>query len=486
MEEPLNQLKNSETFKIVPNDKDLERSGEIIEKMRDFFNTGETLTYEFRKTQLKKFYQAIKNNEKGVYEAVRKDMGKPDYEIMTSELGLMYYEITHAIKNLKKWMKKKKAKTPFYNFGTKSYRYATPKGVTLIIGPWNYPFMLAFNPLVGAIASGCCAVIKPPDFAFETSKTIDKIVNEAFDEKYIKVIEGDASAAQKLLEFKWDHIFFTGSTRVGKIVQEAANKHMTTVTLELGGPNPTIIDKTANIGKTIDSIMYGKWINLGQTCLAPNHLFVHESIKDKFLSEFIRKMKKTFSDNPAESPYLARINNPNHHKRLVGLLDEGEILHGGKSSERDLFIEPTILINADFSKSRVTKEEIFGPILPVIPYNDTNFTLDDVIKKTNENIEPLSIYLFSKDKNVHKKVLNELRAQNIVINDTALQFANPNIPFGGIGSSGNGGAHGYFTFEQFSIIKSIMEQNMPLHTIRWVRRPPYNKIKLFLTRFFFK
>ena len=480
LQQPIHQIK------IVQNDNNLERSGEIVNSMREYFKTGATLPFEFRREQLKKFHNAIKNNEKGIYEAIRKDMGKPDYEILSTEVGLTLMEISFAIKHLKGWMKKKKTKTPFFNYGTKSYRYPTPKGVVLIIGPWNYPFMLVMNPLIGAIAAGCCAVVKPPDFAFETSKIIQKILHETFDENYIIVIEADGSGTEKLLDLQWDHIFYTGSTRIGKLIQEKATKNLTSVTLELGGINPAIVDKTANIGKAIDSIMYGKWINLGQTCLAPNHIYVHEKIKEKFTSELIRRMKKQFTDNPIESENLARINNPNHHKRLVSLLDEGEILHGGNYSEQDLFVEPTIIVNPNRDKSKILNEEIFGPILPIVTFNDKDFTLDKILEKINAGEEPLSAYLFSNDKKVQIKIVNTLKSQNILINDTTLQFVNPNLPFGGVGTSGIGGYHGYYTFEQFSLIKSVMHQNMPFHLVRWVRRPPYNRIKIFITKFFFK
>ena len=284
----VNQFKTSDTFKIVENDSNVERAGEILSSMREFFNSGATLSYDFRKTQLKKFHKAIKDNEKGINEAIRKDMGKSDFEILSTETGLTLFETSYAIKHLKGWMKKKKAKTPFYNFGNKSYRYPSPRGVALIIGPWNYPFQLIMVPLIGAIASGCCSILKPPDFAYDTSKIIKKIISETFDEKYIKVIEADGSGTQKLLELQWDHIFYTGGTKIGKLIYEQASKNLTTVTLELGGVNPCIVDKNANITKAIDSIMFGKWINLGQTCLAPNHIYVHQAVREKFINDLMK------------------------------------------------------------------------------------------------------------------------------------------------------------------------------------------------------
>ena len=484
----IDQIKNSETFKIVQNDTDLDRIEEIVANMRKYFNTGATLPYEFRKKQLKKFYKAIDDNEKAIFDAVRTDMGKPDYEILISETGVTKLETSFALKHLKGWMKKKKAKTPFYNFGTKSYRYASPKGVVLVIGPWNYPFQLVMVPVLGALAAGCCVVIKPPDYAYETSKIIKKMISENFDENYVKVIEADGSGTEKLLQQKWDHMFYTGGTRVGKIVYQHAVKNLTTVTLELGGVNPAIIDKNVNIGKAVDAIMFGKWLNLGQTCIAPNTLYIHEDVQEEFTQKLLKKMKKTFGDNPRESKVLARINNPNHHQRLVSLLDDGKAIIGGKQFEQELFIEPTVLVEADRDKSKVVNQEIFGPILPLVPFNDTTFTLDNILEKVNSGEEPLTVYLFSNDKKVHEKVVSRVRSQNLLINDTLTQFTNSNLPFGGVASSGIGGYHGYYTFEQFSIIKSVMNQNLPtlIHTLRWVRRPPYNRVKMFMTRFFFR
>lgn len=486
VEEPIEHIKNADTFKIVQNDSAIDRAEELLTAMRDYFTSGATLSYKFRKTQLQKFHTAIKDNEEEINKAIRVDMGKSDYEILSTETGLTLFETSHALKHLKKWMNKKKAKTPFFNYGNKSYRYPSPKGVVLIIGPWNYPFQLIMVPLIGAIAAGCCAIVKPPDYAFETSKVIKKIISATFDDRYIKVIEADGSGTQKLLELQWDHIFYTGSTRIGKAIYEQAAKNLTTVTLELGGVNPAIVDKKANIGKAIDSIMFGKWINLGQTCLAPNHIYVHESIQEQFTKGLLKRLQKQFGEDPKSSKYLARINNPNHHKRLVSLLAEGKILYGGKDYEQDLFIEPTIMVEADPKTSKVINQEIFGPILPLVPFNDTTFTLDQVLEKINAGEEPLSVYLFTNDKKVQEKVVQTVRSQNFLINDTALQFVNPNIPFGGVASSGIGAYHGYYTFEQFSIMKSVMIQNLPLHTTRWIRRPPYNGLKFFLTRFFFK
>ncbi len=488
LEQSIDQIKNADSFKIVQNDSDLDRLDEIIASMRAYFNSGATLPYDFRKTQLKKFYKAIKDNEKGIFDAVRKDMGKPDYEILVSETGVTLLETTFALKHLKGWMKKKKAHTPFYNFGTKSYRYPSPKGVVLIIGPWNYPFQLVMVPVLGAIAAGCCVVIKPPDYAYETSKIIKKIISETYTENYVKVIEADGPGTEKLLQGKWDHIFYTGGTRVGKIVYQHAVENLATVTLELGGVNPTIIDKNANLGKALDSIMFGKWLNLGQTCIAPNHIYIHEAIQEKFTNGLIKRMKDLYGENPRDSKFLARINNPNHHKRLVGLLADEKVLYGGKQNEQELFIEPTIVVGSDLNKSKVINQEIFGPILPIVPYNDTTFTLDNILEKVNSGQEPLSVYLFTNDKMVQQKVVSKVKSQNILINDTLLQFTNQNLPFGGVASSGIGGYHGFYTFEQFSIMKSVMNQNLPtfFHTIRWIRRPPYNRVKFLMTRFFFK
>ncbi|MBU5675640.1 aldehyde dehydrogenase [Alkaliphilus sp. MSJ-5] len=444
----------------------------IVEKQREYFYTEETKDINFRISQLKLLKKIIIKNEEKLLIALKNDLNKSAFEAYETEIGTVLMELNYTIKRLRSWIKPKKVKTSITNFLSKSYIYSEPYGVVLIIAPWNYPFQLAISPLIGAIAAGNCAIIKPSEYATNTSKIVKEIINNNFKENFITVIEGGRDTNIKLLQQNLDYIFFTGSVSVGKAVMEEAAKNLTPVTLELGGKSPCIVHSDADIKLAAKKIVWGKFLNAGQTCVAPDYLFVHKDIKYKLISCIIDTIKLFFGEEPRESLDYGRIINQEHLGRLGELLKEGSIIVGGDIDRNEKYISPTIMENITWN-NHIMKEEIFGPILPILEYS----SLNEVITSIRNHGKPLALYLFTKCKEVEREVLEKLSFGGGCVNDTIMHLTSPHLPFGGVGSSGMGSYHGKASFDTFSHKKSILKSSS-YFDIK-LKYPPYgNKIKL--------
>lgn len=451
----------------------MENYNEILESQKNFFYSKK-IDLNFRIKSLLKLKKAIKDNEAMVIRALNRDLGKSQFEGYLTEIGLIYEEIDYAIKNIKKWAKRKKVKSPLYTFPGRGYIYKEPYGVVLIIGPFNYPFQLVMSPLIGAIAAGNCVMIKPSEHSMETTKALIEIINCNFNEEYIKVLDPTLGkkVVSELLDLKFNYVFFTGSVKVGKIIMEKCSKNLIPVTLELGGKSPCIVDKDADIKLSAKRIVWGKFLNLGQTCIAPDYLLLHSDIKDEFLKALIKEIKMQFGDNPLESPDYGRIINEIETSRLAGYIKEGDIYYGGNINIEERYIEPTVLINIK-DNSKVLTEEIFGPIFPVIEFTD----LDKVIDTINKGEHPLALYYFSNNKKKIEKVINETISGGVTINDVIMHILSKNLPFGGVGNSGMGAYHGKESFNTFTHNKSVFKRsNLMEFSFRF---PPYkNKLEI--------
>ncbi|MCB0494766.1 MAG: aldehyde dehydrogenase family protein [Cyclobacteriaceae bacterium] len=427
-----------------------------------------------RKEKLRKLEKWLMTNSDLVIEAVYKDFKKPEVEGFLSEIQPVVAEIRHALRNLHKWARPKKISTPVTYLSTSAHVYFEPKGVCLIIAPWNFPFMLTVLPLVEAIAAGNTAILKPSELTPHTAQLIEDMVSELFAEDEVKVVQGEVATSQQLLALPFDHIFFTGSPAVGKIVMEAAAKNLTSVTLELGGKSPVIVDETANIKDAAEKIVWGKFFNCGQTCVAPDHLYVHENVSSAFVKELKKALNKEYyKEGSVNDLDYGRIVNERHFGRLSSLMEDmvekgGEVLHGGSANSENRLIEPTLVTGLPDS-SRLMQEEIFGPILPVIPFN----SLDEVIGKILKMPSPLALYLYTRSKANTRTIIDELPAGGICINDSVLHFAHYNLPFGGVNNSGIGKSHGYYGFVAFSNEKPVLTQRIGFTTLK-AFYPPYN------------
>ena len=421
----------------------------LFENQQLYYKTGESKTYQNRIKALIKLRTIIENNEDEIINALKQDLGKGSFESYLTEIGFVLKEINYFIKNLKKFMKSKKVKTPIFLFKAKSYLVFEPYGTVLILSPWNYPFQLSIMPLVGAIASGNTVVLKPSPNSVNTSNLLEKLVNNNFNEEFIKVINGSDLEADKLLDIPFDYIFFTGSTKIGKHVMNKASNNLTPVTLELGGKSPVIITDFKDLKLAAKRIAYGKLMNAGQTCIAPDYLLIKKENVDQFI-EYFNLSVKEFYNVPLENDEYPKIINKRHHDRLLSYLDEGTIF-GGKYSFNK--IEPTIIKDINFN-SKIMKEEIFGPILPIITYESLDQTIDHL--KTLD--KPLALYLFSDSKKDINKIINELSFGGATINDTLMHFANSHLPFGGVGLSGINKYHGKSSFKLFSHQKSVLKR----------------------------
>lgn len=429
---------------------------EVLEEQKNFFKTNKTKDVNFRIEQLKKLKSIIKENEDRILEALKKDLNKSFFEGYESEIGIVYEEINYQIKHLRKWTRRKRVSGSIIYFKSKAYIYKEPYGVTLIIGPFNYPFQLIMAPLIGAIAGGNCAVLKPSEHSKYTSEVLEEIINNGFESNYIKVVEpsGGKEAVTKLLELIFDYIFFTGSVKVGKIVMEKASKNLIPVTLELGGKSPCIVDKDANLELSAKRIVWGKLLNAGQTCIAPDYLMVHKEIKEKFLKLLVEEIKKQFGDNIESNDEYPKIIREAEVIRLKNYLDDGKIYYGGKYNVENRFMMPTILTDVPLD-SKVMTNEIFGPIFPVIEFDD----LDNVIEFVNDREKPLALYYFSNDDNKVEHILNSISSGGVTINDTILHVGFCNLPFGGVGNSGIGSYHGKASFDTFTHKKSVVKRS---------------------------
>ncbi|GBW33913.1 aldehyde dehydrogenase [Staphylococcus aureus] len=444
-----------------------------------FFNTQQTKDISFRKDQLKKLSKAIKSYESDILEALYTDLGKNKVEAYATEIGITLKSIKNARKELKNWTKTKNVDTPLYLFPTKSYIKKEPYGTVLIIAPFNYPFQLVFEPLIGAIAAGNTAIIKPSELTPNVARVIKRLINETFDANYIEVIEGGIEETQTLIHLPFDYVLFTGSENVGKIVYQAASENLVPVTLEMGGKSPVIVDETANIKVASERICFGKFTNAGQTCVAPDYILVHESVKDDLITALSKTLREFYGQNIQQSPDYGRIVNLKHYHRLTSLLNSAQmnIVFGGHSDEDERYIEPTLLDHVT-SDSAIMQEEIFGPILPILTYQ----SLDEAIAFIHQRPKPLSLYLFSEDENATQRVINELSFGGGAINDTLMHLANPKLPFGGVGASGMGRYHGKYSFDTFTHEKSYIFKSTRLES--GVHLPPYKGKFKYIKAFF--
>lgn len=444
-----------------------------------FFNTHKTKNLKFRKQQLKLLSKNIKNHENELLDALYKDLGKSKVEAYATEIGMLLKSIKLMRKELKNWSKTKQTDTPLYLFPTKSYIKKEPYGTVLIIGPFNYPVQLVFEPLIGAIAAGNTAIVKPSELTPHVAIVIKDIIEDTFDEAYVSVVEGGIEETQTLLSLPFDYMFFTGSEKVGKIVYEAAARKLIPVTLELGGKSPVIVDDTANIKVASERISFGKFTNASQTCVAPDYILVQRKVKNDLIKALKKTITEFYGENIEKSPDFGRIVNQKHFNRLNDLIQihKDNVVFGGNSSKEDLYIEPTLLDNIT-NDNKIMKEEIFGPILPIITYD--NF--DEVLEIIQSKSKPLSLYLFSEDENMTHRVVEELSFGGGAINDTLMHLANPNLPFGGVGSSGIGQYHGKYSFDTFSHMKSYTFKSTRLESSLFF--PPYKGKFKYIKTFF--
>lgn len=454
----------------------------LTEAQKQFFETGRTRDLAFRICQLQLLADAMRKNETVLEEALKKDLGKSAFESYATEIGFVLADIRYTIQNLQKWSAPKRVRTPLYLFPGKSKIQKEPYGSVLILGPYNYPVQLLAEPLIGAIAAGNCAVLKPSELTPHVSKAMYQIVHSTFKEEYIACVEGGVEVNQELLSQKFDYIFFTGSERVGRIVMKAAAENLTPVTLELGGKSPVIIEKTANIKEAARRIAWGKLMNAGQTCVAPDYVLVDESRKQQFLTEMKTAFSHLYGKEIKKNPDFGRIVNERHMERLQKILEQDAkyLFCGGEADALQRYIEPAILDLGKDQNAASMQEELFGPILPVLSYHK----LEDAVRFVNKRAKPLALYLFTKKRSAERFVLERVSSGGVCVNDTISHLINPDLPFGGVGASGMGQYHGKYSFDTFTHEKSVFykpaDWNLP------VCYPPFTKGKMNLVKFFLK
>lgn len=452
----------------------------LVEKQRAFYRTGVTIPVSWRIRQLKKLYAGIQKYEKEINEALKLDLGKSAYEGFMSEVGMVLSEISYMIRHTGKFSRRKTVHTPLAQFASHSYKQAVPYGNTLIMSPWNYPFLLTMDPLADAIAAGNTVILKPSAYSPATSEIVARIVEECFEPSYVTVVTGGRAENTALLDQKFDFVFFTGSQAVGKEVLRHTAEHLTPAVLELGGKSPCIVDKSANLRLAAKRIVFGKFLNCGQTCVAPDYILCDSSVKDAFVEEVKKQIRKQFGQEPLSNPDYGKIINEKHFQRLCGLIDPKKVVLGGKSDSASLRIEPTVMDGVT-DKDAVMGEEIFGPIMPILTFD----SFDRVLEELKGKDKPLACYLFSGDKNHIRRVTTELSYGGGCINDTIIHLATSEMGFGGVGESGMGSYHGKEGFDAFSHTKSIVDKKT------WMDLPmryqPY-KSKLYesLLHFFLK
>jgi aldehyde dehydrogenase (NAD+) len=457
----------------------VKKTNETINVQSQYFDSHATLDINFRIKHLKKLKQSIKNHENELFAALKADLGKSEFEAFSTEIGMVQLELTKHIQNLKKWARPRKVPTPIFAFPSTSRIFRQPYGKVLIISPFNFPFMLALTPLIGAVSAGNVVVLKPSEFTPHTAAAIEKIIKETFNKKHVIVVQGGVEISQDLLAQRWDKIFFTGSSRVGKIVLKAAAQNLTPVILELGGKNPVVVDKDTNLKIAARRIIWGKLLNAGQSCVAPDYLFVHSEVSEKLLLLMKQMIEQFFTEHPNTNSDFPKIVNEIAIGRLTKLLDDTNIYYGGNFDKGDKHFSPTILTGVNM-ESPIMKEEIFGPILPVLTFEN----IDEVITFINAGEKPLSVYYFSENKKKQKEFLQKTYSGDAAINEVVLHFTNFSLPFGGVGYSGMGSYHGKRSFEVFShersVIKTTTKFDLPL------RYPPYKKWVLKLLRVLFR
>lgn len=429
----------------------------LIARQRAYFQSGATLPQEFRRTQLRRLLDLLEAHEDGLLAALRQDLGKSPQEAYASELGFVLGEIRHALRHLAKWMKPARRRAPLLAWPARGWIRPEPYGLALIIGPWNYPLQLLLAPLVGAIAAGNCAILKPSEFAPATAGVLGKIIGTGFPEEFIAIAQGEQATAEALLRQRFDTIFFTGSTTTGRAIMTAAARHLTPVTLELGGKCPCIVAADAPLDIAARRIVWGKFMNAGQTCVAPDHVLVDQRVAGAFLAAAKQALRDFYGADPQQSPDYGRIINRRHFDRLTRYLGDGEIAHGGRQDAGDRYLEPTILTGVP-REAPVMQEEIFGPILPVVEFSD----LDEVLARLRELPTPLALYLFSADRAVQARVLAGSRSGGVCLNDTVTHILGKDLPFGGLGESGMGAYHGRASFDCFSHRRSVLGRSLAL------------------------
>ena len=449
----------------------------IFNAQQKFFESGATLPYKFRRDQLKKLHKVVVDHEAEIIQALKDDFAKPEFETYATEVGFLLEEINFVLEHLKGWMDPERVNTPISSWPSKSYILPHPKGVALVIGPWNYPFQLALAPVVAALSAGNTAIIKPPEQAPATSGLLHKMIAENFDQKLLAVVEGEGHVVvpELIKNHRFDHIFFTGSTGVGRKIAEMAAPHLTPVTLELGGKSPAIIDKTANLKVAAKRIAFGKWVNAGQTCVAPDYLLIHQEVYEKFVKVLKEVINDFYGQDPMDSPSLASLISKSHFETQLEYLKNGKIIFGGKSDHQNLRIEPTLIEDASFD-DKVMQQEIFGPVMPLLKFK----TIEEAKSIISINPNPLALYVFTKSKKFEDSFIKNIRFGGGAVNNAIVHLSNPELPFGGIGQSGFGTYHGKAGFDVFSHRKGIMK------TATWFdspqKYPPYSKLALRLIR----
>lgn len=452
---------------------------DLVTRQRSYFQSGATLPVSARLAALRRLYNAISSHEKEIRRALQKDLGKSGFESYMCETGMVLEEISYMLKHTPKFSREQRVHTPLAQFCSRSYKKPSPYGVTLIMSPWNYPFMLTLSPLADALAAGNTAVVKPSAYSPYTSEVLLSILTECFDPKYVAVVTGGRAENTCLLREHFDYIFFTGSQAVGKEVMRSAAEHLTPVTLELGGKSPCIVDQTADIRLAARRIVFGKYLNCGQTCVAPDYVYCHRSVKDQLIKEVQKQIRRQYGKQPLHSSDYGKIINEKHFDRILGLIDEKKVVHGGGSDRSTLRIEPTVMDNVTFSDA-VMQEEIFGPVMPILVFD----SLDEVIRRINSMPHPLALYIFTSDKKTARKVTARCGFGGGCINDTIIHLATSEMGFGGFGESGMGAYHGKTGFDTFTHYKSIVDKKT------WIDFPmryqPYRKGDEKLVRFFLK
>lgn len=448
---------------------------EVVEAQRSFFAKGATKQVAYRTEALLRMREWIGRHDAQIMDALQADLNKAPFESFATETGIVLDEIRHTLRHIGRWARDKRVGTPIKHFPSRSFIHPEPYGVALIMSPWNYPFMLTLTPLIGAVAAGNCAVVKPSTYAPHTSALIAAMAKDVFEEAHVAVVEGGRAENESLLSERFDYIFFTGSVSVGKAVMAAAAKHLTPVTLELGGKSPCIVDETADVKLAARRIVWGKYLNAGQTCVAPDYLLVHQDIKEALVREMIAQIGRFYGDTPCENGEYPRMINEKHFRRVLGLLEGANILHGGGGNERTLQIAPTLADGITW-ESPAMREEIFGPLLPILTFS----SLEEAMAQVSARPKPLALYFFTNSTEREAYLLTTLSFGGGCINDTIVHLATSHMPFGGVGESGMGGYHGRASFDTFSHKKSILKK------ARWLdlpmRYPPYRKLYLKLVR----
>lgn len=451
----------------------------IVAKQKAFFATGQTFDVEFRISMLKKLYNAIRKHESDLMEALRLDLGKSETESYMCEIGMTLSELSYQIKNVRKWCRKNRKKTNLTNFYAKSFTIQEPYGCVLVMSPWNYPFLLCMNPLIGAIAAGNCCVVKPSNYSSATSAIIHTMIVEVFPKEYVAVVEGGREENAALLDIRFDYIFFTGGVTVGKLVMEKAAANVTPVTLELGGKSPCIVEKSCDLKLAAKRIVFGKYLNCGQTCIAPDYILIDRTIKEEFIRLVREQITQMYGENPLANPDYGKIINEKHFARLSQFLDIEKIVIGGACNPKTLQIAPTVLDNVS-CEDTVMQEEIFGPIMPILVYDKIEEAEQFILQRE----KPLALYLFTKDKLIEKRFLTYVSFGGGCVNDTINHIASEEMGFGGVGYSGMGSYHGKRTFDTFTHEKSVLKK------YNWIDLPmryqPYTKTAMKLIRFFMK